>query len=64
LALAEHDAALRIDPRLAIAYANRGLAHEKKGDAARALTEFDAALAIDPTLQRAIEGRERVRATR
>jgi tetratricopeptide (TPR) repeat protein len=63
-ALAEHEAALKIDPKLAIAHANWGLAYEGKGDRTNALAEFEAALAIDPKLQRAIDGRDRLRAVK
>lgn len=63
-AIAQHDAAIRLDPKLAIAYANRGLAHEGAGEYDKALADFAQALAIEPKLDRALEGRERVQASR
>ena len=54
------NSALSIDPKLAVAYANRALAYEGKKDAARALADFEKALEIDPNLERAIEGRARL----
>jgi tetratricopeptide (TPR) repeat protein len=61
-AIADHNEAIKLNPKLALAYANRGLAYEGKGERARALADFEAALAIDPNMQRALEGRDRMRA--
>jgi lipoprotein NlpI len=47
-AIADYDAALRIDPKLADAYHNRGSAWAHKGDPDRAIADFDAALRLNP----------------
>lgn len=47
-ALADYDAALRIDPKLADAYHNRGSAWAHKGDPDRAIADFDASLRLNP----------------
>jgi tetratricopeptide (TPR) repeat protein len=57
----EDDEPIKLDPKLAIAYANRGLVYESKGERENALADFEHALAIDPKLQRALAGRERLR---
>ena len=40
--------ALRLDPKLAMAYNNRGFAYSKKGDLDRAIADFDEAIRLDP----------------
>lgn len=47
-AIADYDAALKIDPKLADALHNRGSAWAYKGDPDRAIADFDAALRINP----------------
>ena len=47
-AIADYDAALRIDPKLTDAYGNRGLALVKAGQFARAIADFNQALAGNP----------------
>lgn len=47
-AIADFDAALRIDPNLAPAYADRGMAHYLKGELAAAQADTDRAIALRP----------------
>lgn len=47
-AIADYDAALKVDPKLADAHHHRGLAWRAKGDRRRALADFDAALRLRP----------------
>lgn len=47
-AIADYDAALKVDPKLADAHHNRGVAWHAKGDRRRALADFDAALRLRP----------------
>jgi len=47
-AIADYDAALRINPKLAEALHNRGIAWAHKGDPDRAIADFDAALRLNP----------------
>jgi lipoprotein NlpI len=47
-AIADYDAALRLDPKLTDAMHNRGIAWAHKGNPERAIAEFDAALKINP----------------
>ncbi|MCC7485970.1 MAG: tetratricopeptide repeat protein [Burkholderiales bacterium] len=47
-AIADYDAAVRLDPGYADAYYNRGIAWSGKGDSARAVADFDAAIKLDP----------------
>jgi tetratricopeptide (TPR) repeat protein len=63
-AIVQHDTAIRLDPKLAIAYANRGLAHEGAGEYVEALADFEKALVIEPKLDRALDGRDRIQASR
>ena len=41
---------LRLDPKLALAYDNRGNAYARKGDLDRALADYDEAIRLDPKL--------------
>jgi len=50
-AIADYDAALKADPRLAEAHHNRGLAWRARGDRRRALADFDAALRLKPDFE-------------
>ncbi len=45
--------AIRLDPHLAIAYADRGAAHGRKGDLDKALADCDEAIRLDPRLGKA-----------
>ena len=49
-ALADYDAALRLDPDLASAYGSRGAVWDIKHDYDKALADYDAATRIDPKL--------------
>ena len=56
-ALADYDAAIRLDPKYAVAYANRGAAYKEKGDLDRAIADYDAAIRLDPKLAVAYNNR-------
>lgn len=56
-ALADCDAALRVDPQYAAALDSRGLLHLKRGEYAAALADYEAALALEPTRGHYIYGR-------
>lgn len=45
-AIADLNEAIRLDPKLAAAYANRGLIYAQRRDQARAMADYDAALAL------------------
>ena len=47
-AIADYDAALRIDPKLTDAMHNRGIAWAHKGNPERAIADFDAVLKLNP----------------
>src|SRR5262245_21520842 len=47
-AIADFDAAIRLDPGKAVAYSQRGNAWRSKGDQERALADYEAAIRIDP----------------
>ena len=49
-AIAEDDEAIRIDPRFAWAYFNRGLAYENLGEPKRALEDYSKAIRLSPLL--------------
>ncbi len=49
-AIADYNEAIRINPDLAIAYLNRGLAYARKQDSAEALADASSAIQLDPTL--------------
>jgi tetratricopeptide (TPR) repeat protein len=61
-ALAEFDAALRLDPRMVVAYNNRGVARQELGELTEALADFNAALRLDPHYADAYSNRAAVRA--
>ncbi|MCC6889394.1 MAG: tetratricopeptide repeat protein [Hyphomicrobiales bacterium] len=61
-ALADYDAALRIDPKLASAYLYRATLLEFHGHLERALADFRMAFALDPAMTDAAEGVRRVEA--
>jgi len=46
-AIAEFDAALRVNPGYAVAYYNRGIAYSGLGDIVRAIADFDKAVALE-----------------
>jgi tetratricopeptide (TPR) repeat protein len=47
-AIADYDAAIRLDPKNALPYFNRGFAYQTKGDNDRAIADYDAAIRLDP----------------
>ena len=57
-AIADYDAALKVEPALAEALNSRGMAWRAKGDRRRALSDFDAALKLKPDYQAARANRK------
>jgi tetratricopeptide (TPR) repeat protein len=49
-AIADYSAAIKINPRYATAYFDRGAAHEEKGEYNEAQEDFDKAVQLDPKL--------------
>jgi len=49
-AVADYGEAIRIAPKYAIAYYNRGRAYRAKGDNDRAIADFEEAIRLDPTI--------------
>jgi tetratricopeptide (TPR) repeat protein len=47
-AIADYDKAIALDPNVAIAYTNRGLAYGQKREVDRAIADYTKAIAIDP----------------
>jgi tetratricopeptide (TPR) repeat protein len=47
-AIGDFDAAIRLDPKYAVAYSNRGYAYFAKGDNDRAIADYNAAVRLDP----------------
>src|SRR5215468_9359129 len=47
-AIAAFSAAMRLDPKSALALTNRGVAYERKGDMDRAIADFSEAIRLDP----------------
>src|SRR5690242_19011626 len=47
-AMADFDAAIRLEPRLADAYVNRGITWYRRGDFDRAIADYDEAIRLDP----------------
>ena len=47
-AIADYTEAINLDPKLALAYNNRGNAYADKNDYGRAIADYEAALRIDP----------------
>ena len=56
-AIADFDAAVKLDPNDAIAVNNRGLRHRNKGDADRAIADFSAAIKLKPDYVNALYNR-------
>jgi len=57
-AIADYDAALKVDPAYAEALNSRGMAWRAKGDRRRALADFDAALKLKPDFEAARANRK------
>jgi tetratricopeptide (TPR) repeat protein len=51
-AIEDYTRALKLDPRLALAYRNRSLAYAAKGDTEKAKADHERALRLDPSLAR------------
>ena len=49
-AMADYDAALAIDSKFALGYANRGILRDRRGDTEGAITDYRQALELDPEL--------------
>jgi Tfp pilus assembly protein PilF len=56
-AVADYDAAIRLDPGFALAYDRRGVVFGRKGDADRAIADFTQAIRLDPKLLRSYGNR-------
>ncbi len=56
-AIADHSAAIRIDPEDAGAFTGRGLAYRVRGDLRRAISDYDEAIRLNPKSGRAFVGR-------
>jgi len=50
-AIADFDAALKLDPKDAVAFNNRGFAYRHKGDADRAIADFGEAIRLNATIR-------------
>ena len=61
MAIAGYSDAIRLNPRFADAYNNRGIAYEKKGEIDRALKDYNEAIEIDPNLAVAYSNRGNAR---
>src|SRR5262249_567791 len=61
LAIADYDAALKIDPKLATAVSDRGFAYAGKGDFNRAIADYTQAIQMDPGLAVAFYNRGNAR---
>ena len=57
-AIAEYDEAIRLDPKLAEGYNNRGSAYHVLGQLQRAVVDFDEAIRLDPKYAGAYNNRE------
>ena len=56
-ALADCNKAIELDPKLAGAYSNRGVAHLEKGELDRAIADCNKAIELDPKLAEAYNNR-------
>ena len=48
IAIIDYDEAIRLEPKLALAYHNRGIAWLAKGQYDRAIKDFDQAIRLNP----------------
>ena len=55
--IADYTEAIRLNPRLAEAYVNRGIAHREKGDLDRTIADYNAALKLKPQDSQAYNNR-------
>jgi tetratricopeptide (TPR) repeat protein len=56
-AIADHDSAIRIDPKLDLAFNNRANAYGRRGEIDRALADYDAAIRLNPKFSAAYNNR-------
>ncbi len=63
-AIRDHSDALRLNPKLADAYAGRGLAYQRKGEMEKAIADLTEAIRLDPNSQSAYYNRGLVRLQR
>ena len=56
-AIADHDSAIRIDPKLDLAFNNRANAYGRKGEIDRAISDYDEAIRLNPRFADAYNNR-------
>ena len=56
-AITELSKALELDPKLASAYSNRGIAYARKGEYEKAVADYEQALSLDPKYAQALFNR-------
>lgn len=56
-AVTDYDQAIKISPRLAEAYSNRGNALQDKGDLCGSIADYESAIKIDPSFAKAYGNR-------
>ncbi len=61
-AIADYDQAIRLNPKYAVAYNNRGNARSVQGDKQRAINDFDQAIRLNPNFAAAYNNRGNTRA--
>ena len=57
LAIRDYDQSIKLDPRFAKPFNNRGVAHQKRGEYDYAIDDFDAAISVEPTYANAFANR-------
>ena len=55
-AIADFDQAIKLNPKFASAYSNRGFSYEHKGEKKRAMADYRKAIELHPGLQMVTEG--------
>jgi tetratricopeptide (TPR) repeat protein len=56
-AITDYDQAIRLDPKLALAYNNRGFVHHRLGDHKSAIIDYDQAIRLNPKYSEAYSNR-------
>jgi tetratricopeptide (TPR) repeat protein len=56
-AIDDYDEAIRLDPKYATGFSNRGLAYDRKGQIDRAIDDYDEAIRLDPKYANAFNNR-------
>ena len=51
-AISDFTEAIRLDPKLASAYYNRGIAYENKGEHDKAIADYTEAIRLEPAIRR------------